>query len=535
VDLVIAGAPGNGTELVLTDPGIGGVLLLNCTRVAVEDLVIDHDPVPFTQGRIAVVDREAGYFELELQAGYPSLAEEWFGQVPRPYGCWGMVFEPDERRIKLGAADFLFMDRWEPVDGTRWRLYPVDDQRQRLQDMTAGDRFVQMARFGRGGAVFFLQSRDCALRRVTVYASQSMATGGVAAEGIEIDSLQVRFRPGTDRLLTTNSDGMHFQQQLRGPRIHNCLLEGMADDAVNLYFYPNTIADVVNDREWRLTPGGQMAPGDRVQVFDPRRGRVVGETRIESASPQPDGGWIVVTDRPVDGITAGEPPSAGDSVYNLSRCARGFEIRDCWFRNHRRHGMMIKAPGGLIQGNRLEGQGGLGIVLGNDPEWPEGVCPHDVVVRDNVIRGTGRSRYYAEDPRGAAIQIKTAATGGRLAEERVTGRITLSGNRIVDPPGAAVYAGSAADVTLVDTRVEIGPAARCLRPCAAVILENVEGVRITGLDLHADSPSTTAALAVDGTSRPGELGVRFEEMRVFGTAEPTVIKDERESSHAGSE
>ena len=80
----------------------------------------------------------------------------------------------------------------------------------------------------------------------------------------------------------------------------------------------------------------------------------------------------------------------GLCIYNLTRCGADYVIRNNRFCNHRRHGMMLKAPHGLVEGNILDGLGGLGIVVGNDPEWPEGAIPFDLTIRNNSIKDVGR-------------------------------------------------------------------------------------------------------------------------------------------------
>ena len=102
-----------------------------------------------------LVNAEEGWFDLITQQGYPSLAEPWFAEAPKPYGQWGMIFDGKEPCLKAGAADFIFMESWEQLGRRAWRMRPVREQRERLKDMQYGDRFVHMARHGKGGAAFF--------------------------------------------------------------------------------------------------------------------------------------------------------------------------------------------------------------------------------------------------------------------------------------------------------------------------------------------------------------------------------------------
>ena len=81
-----------------------------------------------------------------------------------------MLFDREERRLKTGAPDHLFMKRWEPVSGRVWRMHPAEGQRGKLRAMEPGDPFVYMARSG-GAVVFFHGCADCMVEGVTIHAS----------------------------------------------------------------------------------------------------------------------------------------------------------------------------------------------------------------------------------------------------------------------------------------------------------------------------------------------------------------------------
>ena len=504
---------GNDTEIVLTNPRQGGFFIADSEDVWIESLAVDHDPIPYTQGHIMLVNVEEGWFDFVTQRGYPSLEEAWFAEAPKPYGQWGMIFDAEKPRLKAGAADFIFMDRWNRLGTRAWRMRPVADQRERLKDMHIGDRFVYMARHGKGGAAFFFRSRECGVRNMTVYSSQSLAVGSLATDLVTVDSLSVQRRPNTDRLLSTNSDGVHCQQNIRGPIIKNSSFEGMADDSINIYYYPNTVTGVISDNVLRASRHGIIEAGDMIQFFEPREGRVLGVSEVEEVRPAPEDEYRITLKTPIAGI---RPAPDGHSIYNLSRCGADFVIRDNEFRNHRRHGMMIKAPGGVIEGNIIDGVGGLGIVVGNDPEWPEGVIPSDLIIRENSIKDVGRSRWYGRNPRGAAIQLMTQAMGGRPAAERHIRNVVIEENVVVNPPGAAVYMGAVEDVKLTHLRVFYREDGHMPREAAAVIVENAAGVVIDNVRIESQQRDSTAGVLISPCVAPGDAGVTLNAIQITG-------------------
>ena len=521
--LIIKGA-GAATEIILTEPRQGGFFVADSTDVWITEMAVDHDPIPYTQGYIMLVNAKEGWFDFITQQGYPSLAEPWFAEAPKPYGQWGMIFDAHEPKLKAGAADFIFMDSWEQLGDRAWRMRSVKEQWGRLEDMQHGDRFVHMARHGKGGAAFFYKSRECGVRNFTVYSSQSLAVGMVASDRITVDGMTIERRSGTDRLLTTNSDGVHCQQNLRGPIIENCHFESMADDSINIYYYPNTITGVISETAIRATRHGFIAEGDVIHLFEPEEGRVLAQVAVAAVEDAPEGEYRVTLATPVQGIKASP---GGHSIYNLSRCGADFVIRNNVFRNHRRHGMMLKAPHGLVEKNTMEGLGGLGIVAGNDPEWPEGVIPYDLIIRNNSIKDVGRSRWYGKDPRGAAIQIVTRASGGRLAADRYFHEVVLEDNTVVNPPGAAVYIGAARNVAIKQLRVLYRSDAVMPRETAAVLVENAAAVRVEGLHVASEQSEVSAAIMIGETVDAGDAGIVLTDVNVSGRPGIKTVDDRR--------
>ena len=43
----------------------------HCTNVTVRGLVIDYDPLPYTQGRITAISSDKQIYDIELFHGYP--------------------------------------------------------------------------------------------------------------------------------------------------------------------------------------------------------------------------------------------------------------------------------------------------------------------------------------------------------------------------------------------------------------------------------------------------------------------------------
>lgn len=42
-------------------------------------------------------------------------------------------------------------------------------------------------------------------------------------------------------------------------------------------------------------------------------------------------------------------------MYNIDACGANYVVRNSTFREQRRHAILVRAPGGIIEGNTIEG------------------------------------------------------------------------------------------------------------------------------------------------------------------------------------
>ncbi|HOK89534.1 MAG TPA: hypothetical protein PK379_05870 [Candidatus Hydrogenedentes bacterium] len=499
--VTIRGRGANLTRLLITSPRHGGVRFFQCRDTRLEGVTIDYDPLPFTQGRVLAVCRASGWYDFAVEPGFPLLSEPWFADAPKPYGQWGMLFERDAPLLKRGVPDHLLLDRWQQVARSVWRVWVAKGAEPVLASMAVGDRFAHLARHGRGGALFFHQCRGGGAFNVTIHASPSLAVCVVGGGPVTMDGLIVTTPPGSRRLVSTDADGVHCQQMETGPRVLNSVFRYMADDAVNIYYYPGRVIDRLSDSVLIVDGANEMRAGDRLVFFDEQEGRVTGEAEAAALEQVPGEGGIprvrLMLDRTVPNVQARHQGGKGDAVYNMSRCGAGFEIRGNLMSAHRRYGMMLKAPGGVVEDNVLDQLGGCGIVVGNDPFWPEGVIPSAIQITGNLLRDCGRSAPYGASPWGANIQVGTWSMRGP-ARDRATREITLRNNRALNPMGAAVTLTSVEQVTLEGLAIAQDPKVVPPREAPLIRIENADDVVVSGVRATAPRPEVTALVETTG-------------------------------------
>ncbi|HPX85278.1 MAG TPA: hypothetical protein PKZ59_01200 [Candidatus Hydrogenedentes bacterium] len=515
---------GDDTELIFTDPRQGAFFVGQSENVFIESLSIDYDPLPFTQGTVLALSRSEGWFDLAVQENFPLLSETWFSDAPKPHGQWGMIFDRNTKTVKAGAADFIFMELWKQISRRVWRMYPVDSQKDRLTDMQMGDRFVQLARYGNGGALFFWRSFHCGASQVTVYASQSVAVGSLESDRTQLRKIKVYPKPESGRFLSTNSDGVHSQQDTTGPLIEACSFERMADDGVNIYSRPCLMDALIDSNVIRIGTGGYFCEGDKVQIVDPVQGALLLESTIVRMDRQEDGRLRLTLKDPLVML---RPGIVDWQVYNLSRCGADFVIKDTVFMNHRRHGMMLKSTDGTVENICITNVGGFGIVIGNDPEWPEGVIPARLAFSDIRIEHTGYSRWYGSIDRGAAIQILTRTLDGRMPLSRAVNAIRFDRIAITEPPGAGIAADGAENIVIEDASVVYPEEQKLPRKCSALEFGNVGNLYLDKVSVKAKGVPLQSGILFGNAAEPGEKGVFLNEYHFEGTAPAEAILDKR--------
>lgn len=508
--LTVRGEPGK-TELVVGAGRCSAFTLHDCEGTTVRGFMVDYDPLPFTQGTIVAVDTKAATFDLLLDPGYPSLGDPMFAQTTAKYERWGMCLDAKTRWLKPGAPNFVLMAEITPLAGGVWRLHLAPGEQGKLRQMAAGDLFVQLARGG-GSGFFVGTSRNCTIEDNVVYSNPGCSVVAVGNDGLTVRNLRVRFKPGTNRLISTDADGVHCQQNIKGLRIEDCSFEGMADDGINIYAPATIVRECLSATQLVVSGGGVIEKGDRLQVIDPQSGRVRGES--VAAKIEPLGGKKKLTlATPVAGMVAGADYQNADTLFNLNRCGAGYVIRGNHFNRFRGRGILLRAGDGLIEDNHFTEPSSNDIVLANEPDWPEGPIPWNIMIRGNTFQGGGDD---------ALIRIRAFRLKHQLAQGRSLRNITIENNRFVNPPGMVIYVGAAREVMIRNNQITLAAGASVRRSGPAVELENCQGVTIENLTVSDATRKIQTAVRIDSTVEKGEAGVKIKNLKADLGGRPPV-------------
>lgn len=488
---------GNGATLVL-EPKNGAFEVTDSSDIAFTDLVIDYDPLPFTQGSVVAVDPAALTIDLLFHEGFLPPTPD---RAPAKPINWAnaAVYDADG-----GFQDEIYIDRIAEISaaataGRTLRLVAKERFRPQVARMQPGAQ-IAFRRGGEGGPACFKISDNTGpvrIENVTLHATPKMGFTVTENQGpVTFRNVAIRPRPGTKRLLGGNSDGIHAKGNRVGPVIEHSYFEAMLDDAINIGMMMEVSPAILSPTTFvlRSTSYGNVSPalhaGDLLDAYDLRGGRQLSDSNPVTAVKVLDktGRTRQVTVKnPIDGMVALDPKwrnAGGAALVDGQTATRfviqgisnpGFVIRDCVFRNKVRSAIIGRGPGGQITGSVIENVTGYGIAAFNGLQFNEGPVPSALTIQGNRVSnarleairvtasyakpGLQGAGNLAHDVRITDNAITTSHSGAiTLANARA---ITITGNRIAlhggVAPATAIRQTNAAAVTAKDNKIVTAP------------------------------------------------------------------------------
>ena len=436
----------------------GGVQLLRCHNVTLENISIDYAPVPYLQATIVggiPVNSSFTVYDFELfprSAAFGSQAASGAGRlwrdggVVRP-GDVPTVVPPVSKVTNIAGTD-RFQSLMATIPGAR-----------------VGDLVTYSGTYDWTLAIS--NSSGVVVEDVSIFSASGMAI-------VELDGAcghtyrRVRVMPRDGYMIASNRDILHSADCEHGPLVEGCTFSRGCDDYINIHTTIQTLHHsasrgliVVSPRIVTTDPGpenftdrwyGTTAPltnvkaGDTIECFDPTRqfgapytghgtlvlaskprevGLVVDPAlRAEvlglpaafngppiNASP-PFMPWAGARAWGVDFEKAAELPQPGESwLCDISRfSARGAILRNNTFTSPIWSGVRFKSPGGLVEGNRFVWSGMLAIGTGALQDWQEGpIAQRNVTVIgnifDNCTADHGGENFVSADPRVVGMRV----------------------------------------------------------------------------------------------------------------------------------
>jgi hypothetical protein len=534
--LVFRGS-GKKTKIVLLDPDEGYIDIFQSHDVTVADLTLDMQTAPFTQGKVVAVHlngTKLASLDVVLDPGFQTFADPIYQFDDSNFL---VIMDPVEARPKRGIPNFMRVTFTPPpfsggtfawavllADGKTWRLtyagappWPFTDPQH--PPIVVGDRFVFVTRRPNSGIIASL-SDTVTIARVIVHAAGGLTTGFVQNSGpLLVDGLDVKIPPDSPRLISSNADGAHFQND-RGPvTVRNSSFQGMADDVIAIYSVATTIDQVIapgaNGRVVDYSPR-IIQQGDRLQVLDATNGAIRGTATVTEAQifQCPAGVLRVVCyNLTLDAVSPGT--AAADLAYIYNAAGNGASIHNNVFYAHRGNGILLNAPESVVSDNEFADVPNNGVLVGPfHAAFNQGPVPDHVVVRGNSFNGGD----IGTDVLVTSVIPKAGVLGGQTNALEGPSRVAIADNTFHNPTYPAIDIEIGDHIELADDRIAGNSGASTTAPAPAVRL--AAGSEISVRDLLVRAAGSVSAAVEIGC---GVRNVTSSRWTVRSEAAPPIL------------
>ncbi|MHB1484307.1 MAG: hypothetical protein ACYCYI_06540 [Saccharofermentanales bacterium] len=499
-DITITGVKGK-TFFTIENPMTGTFLIENCENIMIRNVIIDYDPLPFTQGTIVAIDVPNCTLDFEVDENYNRPDEDYFTSAEsrlalcvdyngdeKDYGDYWIIatraVQVKNRIYRIDANEqFEGSSLYEGVNRFTFDsgIYKVG---ARL--MYKANRYTQ-------SAVSATNSKNIHVEDMTIYAGPAPGFALGMIDHVHINRATIEVKPGTDRLIGINADGVHAYGIRNGLILENSSISATGDDGVNLHAKHAIVYDVISDTEIVINTCGcsEYRIGDIIQIYDKQKREPRGIVTITSVS---DDKYIktITFDKPVEGIRSEK--AMADDIFNLSACGQGSIFRNNNFGIQVGRSMLIGSYNILIENSTFINHRGWVINIHHDPNWGEGPQPYNVVVRGNIFNGPKR-------PRLPVINIHSIVpwAGGPVQGVRPVKNITIEGNTFYNPRNTLIDAGGVEGLYIYDNELIIDDVSSQIEPGSIINLDNANDVIIRNFSVgNPNGKSKQVVKIMDG-------------------------------------
>ena len=425
-----------GVEMICTET-TRAITFNRCNNVTLKGLVIDHDPLCFTQGVITKLGPDKSFIEFKIDDGYSDDLEErieifdakTLNLKRDTYYGWGKFEKIGDRHFRIDK-------------GVNYKYNPAIDKEE------TGDIFVTNNNHTPNGrephSIYSDHCVNLRLEEITVYSGNGFAFFESNGTKNSFIRCKVDRRPvETDmyernkRIRSNNADAFHSKYAFIGPQLIECSARYMGDDGINIcgqYYFsaggkgnsirlviPRTCLLKVGDRLELLTMEGKRL--SECFVLKIEDDGIISQAEIDAIAPirqnegnrqallRPQNKIIKITvDREVDF-------ALGAVVGNADRKGDGFLIKNCNFSYNRSRGILIKACNGTIIGNVLEANVMHSILISPEAWWLESGSSDNLDIRDNIIIRNGAARAISVEGRGFFGDVPPAGLHNNITIE----------------------------------------------------------------------------------------------------------------------
>ena len=458
-----------------------GVVLEKCRRVKLRGLTIDADPLPWTQGVIETIDRQAKTIVFRIDAGYSVPEGKRLTQPGR------ILFFDGESRRELPVFDDQ-ATAFEALGERRYQITQFASARVFTspvpgRPVQAGDRVAFFIMYGGGANVELRGCEGVTLEKVTNHAASAFAFHETQGPGgNQYLGCRLTRRPDTDRLMASRADCFHSYLMEKGPRIEGCEFSHSGDDLINIHGFFGLVLRAISPQEAIVvSPFGEiLGAGSRVKICDPEASTQPRDVTVKSAEPVNDPELLAEVKafpaallskqglriRDLAGCQVARVVVEGDAgwqpyeiVSSPDRSGRGAIVRNNHLHDGHVRAVLLKSHDILVEENRIERTGHGGIVVEPEFFWLEGPFAKNIRIRGNTLVRNGWASMELGGFGVSHAAIQVGCHFGKRMFPRTLGAgmvnedIEITGNRIEEPAGYAIMVMNTRRATVADNRI----------------------------------------------------------------------------------
>ncbi|MFC1692596.1 hypothetical protein ACFL1R_03725 [Candidatus Latescibacterota bacterium] len=445
---------GRGTTLMMkgydrkTNRGAFTLFVLsNCDNLYMHELFIDQEPSRHMEGKIVNVTDE--YLDLEIFREFlPITGEEAFGTVMDYYSdgtpCGKNFYQPKITKRELIKPNTL-------------RLWTSQ------ANLTKPGRYIVIRHTAYGPGTFSVSAvKGFTLRDVNVYAGGMVLSAHDRTSDILLERFNITFKPGTQRLMSANADGLHLNMCTGKITIKDSLLEGMGDDCINIHSMYGRVLSVDSANNKVVIEGAKRqtnAPGvmNRTVI---QNYFLPGEEGIfyEEDQMAPKGKAVVKSFENQDATAVIEFESLpggiekGDLVDNITCYPSQVHLSDCKLGRNRARGFLLQVPNVIVENCEFYHSTSGGIWVITDTHfWYESGPVNNVLICNNRFIGCNKGETFRE---GAVLVFCENYGWQGYGPAGVHKNITIRNNYFQDTEASALFISSAEKVKVINNVIE---------------------------------------------------------------------------------
>lgn len=335
--------------------GLDGALgVYDSENITLENLRFDYDTPPNIAGRITHIDRDGGSFDIKIFDSFICRGDERFEAL----NSVDEEYTPDYKLVTYDDC------KNEYLGGNLFRIN-AKDSKIPLDRLSDGQLVaVRHVKYG-PPLISFTNVDGCILQDITVYAAAGIVyLVSPRCRSFSFIRCRLTLPCMSERILTSNADGMHIVGLTGELYMKDCYFENMGDDALNMHSIAGTVLDVdrtsntfrciygrLSLKPENLLGDAWAIPGDILNIYDKESFSCISRVKVLSYSGNE------ISYEPIFG-----EPEQGNIVANTAYYAET-HIDNCHVYNTRARAFLLQTENILVENCHIYGMSGCAMIL----------------------------------------------------------------------------------------------------------------------------------------------------------------------------